>query len=128
MWEVNVLLDTNVLVYHVAGDLAATRFLDETIAQESFYLSILSMIEFLGWHGHTNDEFVKCKELIELATILPISKEVADKAIELRRAKRVKLVDAVIASTALMNNLSLVTTNIRDFKGIRDLQIIHPFR
>ena len=125
--EVNVLLDTNVLVYHVAGDPAATRFLDETIARRSFCLSTLTVIEFLGWHGHTDDEFVKCKELIELATIFPISKEVPDKAIELRRAKRIKLADAVIASTALINNLKLVTGNVRDFRGIRDLQIINPF-
>jgi predicted nucleic acid-binding protein len=126
--EVKVLVDTNVLVYHVAGDPAATRFLDETIARRSFCLSILSVIEFLGWHGHTDDEFAECKELIELATILPVSKEVADKAIALRRAKRIKLADAVIASTALVNNLNLVTTNIRDFKGIRELQIINPLR
>jgi predicted nucleic acid-binding protein len=34
--EVNVLLDTNVLVYHVAGDPAATKFIDETIDHRSF--------------------------------------------------------------------------------------------
>lgn len=124
----NVLLDTNVLVYHVAGDPAATKYLDETIARRSFCLSILSVIEFLGWHGHTDEEFIECKDLIELATILPVSKEVADKAIELRRSKRIKLADAVIASTAMVNNLSLVTTNIRDFKGIQGLQIINPLR
>jgi len=44
------------------------------------------------------------------------------------RAKKIKLADAVIAPTALVNNLSLVTTNMRDFKGIRDLQIINPLR
>jgi len=65
--------------------------------------------------------------LIELATILSVSKEVADKAIELRRSKRIKLADAVVASTALVNNLKLVTGNVRDFRGIRDLQIINPF-
>ena len=124
--EVNVLLDTNVLVYHVAGDRRATKFIDETIDCQSFRISILSVIEFLGWHRHTDDEFLQCKELIDLATILPVSKEVADKAIDLRRAKKIKLADAVIASTALVNNLSLVTTNIRDFRGIRDLQIINP--
>lgn len=86
------------------------------------------MIEFLGWHGHTDEEFVECKELIELATILPVSKEVAEKAIELRRSKREKLADSVIASIALVNNLSLVTINMRDFRGIRDLQIINPLR
>lgn len=125
--EVNILLDTNVLVYHVAGNPAATKFLEETIARRSFYLSILSMIEFLGWHGHTEEEFAECKGLVELTTILPVSKEVADKAIELRRSKRIKLADAVIASTALVNNLQLVTRNVRDFSGIRDIKIINPF-
>ena len=125
--EMNVLLDTNVLVYHVAGDPRATKFLDETISRRSFHLSILSVIEFLGWHGHTDEEFVQCNELVDLAGILPISKEVADKAIELRRSKRIKLADAVIASTALVNNLSLVTANTRDFRGIRNLEVINPF-
>jgi len=124
---VNVLLDTNVLVYHLAGEPAATKFLEETIARRSFYLSILSMIEFLGWQGHTEEKFAECKGLVELATVLPVSKEVADRAIELRRSKRIKLADAVIASTALVNNLQLVTGNVRDFRGIRDLQIINPF-
>jgi toxin FitB len=125
--EVNLLLDTNVLVYHVAGEPAATKFIEETIARQFFCLSILSVIEFLGWHGHTDEEFAECKGLIDMATILHVSKEVADKAIELRRSKRIKLADAVIASTALINNLKLVTGNVRDFKGIRDLQIINPF-
>lgn len=125
--EVSLLLDTNVLMYHVAGQPAATKFLEETIAGRSFCLSILSVIEFLGWHGHTDEEFAECKGLIGLATILPVSNEVADKAIELRRSKRIKLADAVIASTALVNNLKLVTGNVRDFRGIRDLQIINPF-
>ncbi len=125
--EVSLLLDTNVLVYHVAGEPVATKFLEETIARGSFCLSILSVIEFLGWHGHTDEEFAECKGLIELATILSVSKEVADKAIELRRSKRIKLGDAVVASTALVNNLKLVTGNVRDFRGIRDLQIINPF-
>ena len=101
---VNVLLDTNVLVYHVAGDPAATKFINETIDRRSFCLSILSVIEFLGWHGHTDDEFLECKELIELATIFPISKEVADKAIELRRAKRIKLADTETLRHSLTRN------------------------
>jgi predicted nucleic acid-binding protein len=125
--EVNLLLDTNILVYHLAGEPGATKFIEETIARRSFRLSILSVIEFLGWHRHTDEAFVECKGLIEMATVLPVSKEVADKAIELRRSKRIKLADAIIASTALVNKLKLVTGNVRDFKGIRDLQIINPF-
>jgi toxin FitB len=86
------------------------------------------VIEFLGWQGHSDEGFIKCKELVELATIFPVSGQVADKAIELRRRKRIKLADAIIASTALINNLSLATSNSRDFKGIESLVLINPFK
>jgi predicted RNase H-like HicB family nuclease len=79
--EVSFLLDTNVLVYHVAGEPAATKFLEETLARRCFCLSILSVIEFLGWHGHTDEEFAECKGLIELATMeLNITIELRKKA------------------------------------------------
>jgi len=45
--EVNVLLDTNVLVYHVAGDPAATKFLDETIA----HISIIPSFPYSWFPG-----------------------------------------------------------------------------
>lgn len=125
--EVNILLDTNILVYHVAGDPVATKLVEETIANRSFRLSILSVIEFLGWHGHSDDKFMECKELIGLATVIPVNGEIADKAIELRRWKRIKLVDAIIASTAMVNSLGLATRNTRDFRGINNLELINPF-
>ncbi len=125
--EVNVLLDTNILVYHVVGSPPATKFLTEVIADQSFGLSILSVIEFLGWHGHSEQKFLECKELVGLGTIFPVSEAIAEKAIELRRSKRIKLADAIIASTALTNHLRLATRNVRDFRGINNLKIINPF-
>lgn len=123
----NVLLDTNILVYHVVGSPPATEFLNKVIADQSFGLSVLSVIEFLGWHGHTEEKFLECKELVGLGTIFPVSEAVAEKAIELKRSRRIKLADAVIASTALINDLSLATRNVRDFRGINNLEIINPF-
>lgn len=125
--EVNLLLDTNILIYHVAGDPVATKFIEQVIAKRSFRLSILSVIEFLGWHGHSDEKFAECKELIGLATVIPVNGEVADRAVELRRWKRIKLADAIIAATALVNNLSLATRNTRDFRGISALKLINPF-
>ena len=125
--EMNVLLDTNILVYHVVGSPPATEFLNKVIADQSFGLSILSVIEFLGWHGHSERKFLDCKELVGLGTVFPVSEEVAEKAIELRRSRRIKLADAIIASTALVNDLNLATRNVRDFKGINNLRIINPF-
>jgi hypothetical protein len=44
----------------------------------------------------------------------------------LRRNNNIKLADALIAATALLNNLVLVTGNEEDFKAIEELEIYNP--
>lgn len=56
-----------------------------------------------------------------------VDENIANKAIELRKETNIKLVDAVIASTALLNNLKLATRNVVDFKTIGGLKIANPF-
>jgi predicted nucleic acid-binding protein len=34
----------------------------------------------------------------------------------------------VIAATALVNNLKLVTRNVDDYKGVKGLEIFNPFK
>ena len=102
-------------------------FFSNLITQQSFNISILTKIEFLGWDRHTPDGFQKCSELIERANIYTVDDDIASKAIELRRMRRIKLADAVIAATALLYNLKLATRNVDDFKPIQDLEIVNPF-
>ncbi len=51
---------------------------------------------------------------------------IMDKTIKLRSLYKTKLPDAVIAATALQNNLVLVSRNTKDFKNIQGLEIIDP--
>jgi predicted nucleic acid-binding protein len=46
------LIDTNILIYYTKGLHAASRFIDEVIAQQGLNISILTQIEFLGWEKH----------------------------------------------------------------------------
>jgi hypothetical protein len=39
----------------------------------------------------------------------------------------IKLSDAIIAATAIVNNLYLITNNVKDFDMIQNLKIINPF-
>jgi len=121
------LIDTNILIYHTKGLHAASKFIDEVIAQQGFNISILTQIEFLGWEKHTIEGFRKCRRLIELANVHLIDEEVAEEAIELKRSVRIKLADAVIAATALVNNLNLATRNVDDYKAVKTLRIFNPF-
>lgn len=101
-------------------------FINSLILKHSFNISILTKIEFLGWNKHTPAGFEKCKWLIELANIYPIDDDIADKAIEIRRKRNIKLADAVIAATAITHNLKIATRNVADFEDIKGLEIIDP--
>jgi len=126
MSAIEYLIDTNILIYHTKGSQITIDFLSNLITQDSFNISILTKIEFLGWDKHTTEGFKKCKELLEPANIYPVGEEIANKAIELRRERNIKLADAVIAATALLNNLKLATRNVDDFKAIEGLELINP--
>jgi predicted nucleic acid-binding protein len=121
------LVDTNILIYHVHGSTICTEFLAGLIGQRNLHISILTKIEFLGWNKHTSEGFEKCKALIEPANIYPVDEAIAGKCIELRRHRQIKLADAVIAATAIVNGLSLATRNVEDFKGIEALALVNPF-
>lgn len=55
--------------------------------------------------------------------ILPITQEIADKAVAIRKHQRIKLPDAIIQATAQAHDALLVTRNTRDFpentEGVR---------
>jgi toxin FitB len=51
---------------------------------------------------------------------------IIDRAILVRKAKRIKVPDAIIAATALEKECSLITRNVEDFKGIAGLVVIDP--
>ncbi|MBI3584703.1 MAG: type II toxin-antitoxin system VapC family toxin [Nitrospinae bacterium] len=122
------LIDTNILIYHTKGSQPTTDLITNLIVQHSFNISTLTKIEFLGWDKHTPDGFEKCNRLMENANIYSLDENIASKAIELKRKAKIKLADAVIASTALLNNLKIVTKNIDDFKGIEGLELVNPFK
>ena len=122
------LLDTNILIYYWNGDIPeGERDKIEAILKHSFIVSIITKIELLGWRKHTPDGFKKAKEFLERAEVLPIDDYLAELTIELKRDNNIKLADALIAATAISNDLVLVTRNEDDFSDLTDLEIYNPF-
>jgi len=122
------LIDTNILIYHTKGSQAVSSFMSDVVAHRAFNISILTKIEFLGWEKHTREGFQKCEQLVKLANIYPVDEDIAEQAIGLRRRVKIKLADAVIAATALVNNLKLATRNMEDYKAVKELEIFNPFK
>ena len=89
-------------------------------------ISVITKIELLGFnapdeHSRTLIDFTNDSVLLEL---LP---SVIDKSIEIRKTYKAKLPDTIIAATALIGNLVLISRNLSDFKNIEGLQVIDPY-
>ena len=58
--------------------------------------------------------------------VLDISADVVNRCVKLRKGKKIKTPDAIIAATALAYNYTLITNNEKDFNNIKGLKIINP--
>lgn len=122
------LIDTNILIYWSKGKFPGSID-DQWLLQlfkDSFQISIITKIEFLGWRKHTTDTFKTAQKLLKNALIYGLNEDVADKTIHIRRKYNIRLPDAVIAATCMIQALTLVTINDKDFIGINDLKVFNP--
>jgi predicted nucleic acid-binding protein len=119
------LLDTNAVLDFMGNRFPVTAHtIMSKIIDEEINLSIINKIELLGFTKVEQDliDFVDC------ANVLPLSDEVANKTIEIRRACKIKLPDAIIAATALAHNLVLVSHNTKDFQKIPHFRFFNPYQ
>ncbi len=95
------------------------------IVNEAFNISPVVKIETLGFNGDKSD-LKKLENLLSFATIFYIDDSVIQKTIELKKMYKIKLGDSIIAATALVHNITLLTRNLNDFKNIEGLKVINP--
>lgn len=119
------LLDTNTVIYYFNGLTADERI--HTILVDSFNISIITKIEFLGWSEFAAEPRLheQARAFISNAKIFGLSDDIAEKTIRLRQQYKTKTPDAIIAATALVYGLSVVTNNTDDFKrlGVQTLAV-----
>ncbi len=118
------LIDTNILIEYTGNLLpeGANFFISEVIDKQ-FTISIINKIEILGHNTAGKDIDV----FIGLANILELTEAIANKTIELRRIYKTKLPDAIIAATAIVNQLTIITRDLKDFEKIEGLEVLNPY-
>lgn len=118
------LLDSNIIIYLSKGELNKDKLFDD---KNRYFISVITYMEILGFQFETPREKEFIQQILLLFKIVYIDKKIAEKVIEIRQNKKIKLPDAVIAATALVKKCDLLTRNTDDFKGIDKLTIINPF-
>lgn len=122
------ILDTNSIIYYLQGEEPLFPVFDKIKRGEVFpVISVITKIELLSFPKITREEEKKIEFLFSLFEIQNIDDEIIDAAVGVRRKHGLKIPDAIVAATALVNEGVLVTRDEEDFKGISGLKIINPF-
>ncbi len=121
------LFDSNILIYHLNGQLnqRGTALLAEGLAGAGAY-SIISKIELLGFNQAPAAEH-QARLLLSSLQELELTVAIAEQTIQIRKIRKLKLPDAVIAATAIVNQLTIITRNASDFSQIAGLAYTNPF-
>ncbi len=124
--EQQYLIDSNAIIDYLSGNLPikGKTFMNRII-NEIPNISIISKIEILGYNTAA-EAYQLLSGFIEDSVILGLTDDVVEETIKIRKEKKLKIPDAIIAATALDNGLILITRNVKDFKKIKGLKVLNP--
>ncbi|HYR58414.1 MAG TPA: type II toxin-antitoxin system VapC family toxin [Chthoniobacteraceae bacterium] len=118
------LLDSNILIYAGRPEHA---FLDAWLRPATAQVSAISIPEVLGYPGLSAEDEAMFEAWFAELTVCAVTEKILRRAAALRRQRRMKLGDSIVAATALDIGAELVTRNVDDFRHIAELRIINPF-
>jgi predicted nucleic acid-binding protein len=120
-----MLVDTDVLIWHLRGYPQATRRLDQLGALTISAASYLEVLQ--GLRNKAELAAVQKMMLKRQATMLPLTEAITRRAIALMESLTlshgVQMGDALIAATALEHGLTVLTANTKHFGAVEGLQL-----
>jgi predicted nucleic acid-binding protein len=107
---VKALLDTNILIDYLNGIEAAR---EEIGRYETVMISAITWMEVMV--GASEDDEALVRSFLSRFVQVPVSSDVAERAVAIRRQARIRLPDAIIWASAQCEEALLVSRNSKDF-------------
>jgi predicted nucleic acid-binding protein len=121
------LLDTNTIIYYLEAALPQQAMQQlHKIVDEQPLISVITKMELLGFNTTSLEEQIITETFINASIIFHLDDAIINETIALRKQYRIKLPDAIIAATAIVYDLILLTRNMGDFDKISTMKCIDP--
>lgn len=104
---VRLLLDTNIIIYYLKGVKETKSILNDN----DICVSYVTAIETIGYWKNTKKDISSIKKLFTAFEIIYTDEKIMNKAIDLRLTYKLKTPDSIIAATALVKDIPLVTAD-----------------
>jgi len=120
-----MIFDTDILIWVQRGNDKAAKLIEK---DEDKYLSIQSYMELLqGAKNKKHHKYVKDFITEFEFSILPLTENIGHRALiyveEHALSSNMRAGDAIIAATAIENNMVLASSNAKHFKVVKELQL-----
>jgi hypothetical protein len=109
--RMKALFDSDILIDYLQGFEKAKQEIERYSEK---CISLVSWMEVMVG-AETNQEIQVCRQFLGSFILCPITLEIANRAVILRKKYRLKLPDAILLATAYQENCLFVTRNIKDF-------------
>ena len=120
-----MIYDTDILIWIQRGNEKAAKLIEKDDGRQ---LSIQSYMELLqGAKNKAQHKYVKDFICQFEFSILPLTENIGHRALiyveEYALSSSMRSGDAIIAATAVENNMKLVSSNVKHFKVVKELQL-----
>jgi predicted nucleic acid-binding protein len=118
------LLDTNTVIDFFNAKLtdAGKLFL---LGIDEPKISVITRIELFSCAKIPTDERLRLEEFVKQTKVYDtLNIDIINQTILIRQTHKTKLPDAIIAATALVYGLTIISRNIKDFQNIDGLKVI----
>ena len=121
--------DTNTAIYYLQQQFppGAEKFMDDLLKDEQPVISAITEIELLCWKTATDKDLDVLRNFISDSLVIELEQPIKLRTADIRKARKIKLPDAIIAATALVYDLTLLSRNTTDFSSINGLKIVNPW-
>ncbi|OJV16497.1 MAG: hypothetical protein BGO21_26805 [Dyadobacter sp. 50-39] len=125
--EERYLIDTSAVIKYLNATLPPSGLvlMDGILDNESI-ISLITEIELRVWEPSDTTDKAIYESFITGSIVLDLNRDIVDQTIAIRKKYRLKLPDAFIAATAIINNYTLVADNDKDFRKVEILKYINP--
>lgn len=107
-----MIFDTNVIIFISKNIIKVENLISPDIKPS---ISIITYIEALGYKFETTEDLLYMQQICSSCQLVNISDLIVLETINLRKKHRIKLPDAIIYATAIVENVPLLTNNTKDF-------------
>lgn len=107
---VKALFDTNILIDYLSGVSAAKK---ELARYEYRAISTITWMEVLV--GTSEEDEAAIRAWLGSFDVIVLDNAIANRAVDIRKTKRIRLPDAIVWATAQVHFLLLVSRNTKDF-------------